>query len=672
MVDRFNSTKVGQNSLVRFIDLDGDGYDEKVIHFSTAIGQCAMKITTREDALLGQWNFDGELPAYNHPLTSFDIDHDGLNELFVLFQRHDSVFFGGVDHRIDSALLLTEYFVDRIRRVKGKIHYHSQLYHHDLNNDGTEELVICLNAGYSEKPRKIYAYDFVNDTLFSSIQTGYFNIDLQFFDVDDDGKIEILASTNSNENIETGLGIDYSDYYRWFALYDHELNPEFEPVRMGKGKGAVYSYLFKNNEGNQILVVDMNKKSQIKTRFYHLDLAGKKFNRINPGVDSAVVLQVFQEKAGDEEKIMIFSRNKGLIYNLNKQTLTCEVLTKLGGTIENVFIMDVDNDDVVDAITINRNIKGSKTICIYTHNFSQSHEFTLPIEFENIRPALRYISPEKSHLVFQANERLFEYELRHDPDYWIKSLSMNLGIFLFYVLLIWPIMKIQKNMLKKRYKREKSIAELKLKSIRNQMDPHFTFNAVNAIASAIYKEDRQTAYSYFSKFSKLMRSTMLYSDRMSRFLDDEIDFTIKYLEIEKFRFREKFEYHLNIDDSVNLRREVPRMIVQAFAGSAIANGLMHRRQGGLLDIDLREVQNHLIITFTDNGVGIGKSREYNKEKAFKSIRIIDEFIAVFNEFNEKQITYQMFDTKEDGEITGTKVIVKVPLGMNYSFGDDQV
>jgi LytS/YehU family sensor histidine kinase len=231
--------------------------------------------------------------------------------------------------------------------------------------------------------------------------------------------------------------------------------------------------------------------------------------------------------------------------------------------------------------------------------------------------------------------------------------------------LFFVVLRIQHILLHRKYKKEQNLAELKLRSIRNQMDPHFTFNAVNAIGAAIFKEDKDTAYRYFTKFSKLIRSTMLYSDKLSRFLDEEIDFTRKYLEIEKFRFREKFNFEINVDETIDLGNEVPRMIVQSLAETAVNNRLMHRLEGGILKIDIFEKNEVIEIVVTDNGVGMERSKELNKEKAFKSVKIMEEFISGINELNDKPITLEMFDIFESGAVAGTRVIVKVPYGIRY-------
>jgi len=269
-------------------------------------------------------------------------------------------------------------------------------------------------------------------------------------------------------------------------------------------------------------------------------------------------------------------------------------------------------------------------------------------------------------VVLQLGNFLYVFSYRPNAFYWLKW-PLLLLIYLFFAGIFYIILHYHKKQVNKNYIRTAHLAELKLKSIRNQMDPHFTFNAVNAIASAFYKEDKKVAYSYFTKFSKLVRATMLYSDRITRLLEDEINFTIEYLDIEKFRFRKKFDYSVHIDEDVELSAEVPRMIIQSYAEAAVSNGLMHRESeyGGLLTIKITEDDTHLEIQITDNGVGIEKSKEYNKEKAFKSVKIMDEFISLINELNTSKITVKMFDNKENGAVTGTEVNIRIPFDLKY-------
>lgn len=210
---------------------------------------------------------------------------------------------------------------------------------------------------------------------------------------------------------------------------------------------------------------------------------------------------------------------------------------------------------------------------------------------------------------------------------------------------------------------------LKLRSIRNQLDPHFTFNAFNAIASTFLKESDRTSYIYFTKFSKLLRGTMLYSDKMYRILQEEINCTEHYLEIEKFRFRNKFDYTIKITPEVNLHMPVPRMIIQAYAETAIANSLMHRTEDGMLTINLSYQANCLNIMIKDNGVGIEKSKLYNKEDALASAHLMDEFIGVINTMSRAKVDINMYDLQQNGTVTGTQVDINIPFDVQYHHFD---
>jgi PAS domain S-box-containing protein len=214
--------------------------------------------------------------------------------------------------------------------------------------------------------------------------------------------------------------------------------------------------------------------------------------------------------------------------------------------------------------------------------------------------------------------------------------------------------------------KESELMGLKLRSIRNQLDPHFTFNAFNAIASSIFKEGDRQSYAYFTKFSKLLRGSMIYSDDMYRLLSEEIEHTRHYLDIEKFRFKDKFDFVINIDNNVDVSIPVPRMIIQAYAETAIANGLMHKTENGLLTIDVKLHHETVKITITDNGVGMQQAKEYGKFTAFASSDLMTEFIANLNNRNTEKVVVKMHDIKQSGSVLGTQVDISFPLNMRIA------
>jgi LytS/YehU family sensor histidine kinase len=201
---------------------------------------------------------------------------------------------------------------------------------------------------------------------------------------------------------------------------------------------------------------------------------------------------------------------------------------------------------------------------------------------------------------------------------------------------------------------------MSLSTIENQMDPHFTYNALNGIESLIMKEDRATAYRYLLKLSGLIRNTLNDNDLINRSLSEEIKIVNDYLELEKFRFKDKFEYEIVMDPKVDMDTTVPKLIVQIFVENAIKHGLMHKEREGLLQILLSAEKDRQLIVIQDNGIGRTKAKEYAIHSTGKGLNIIRKLIRIFNEQNSHQITFEIIDlcnTVE--EPLGTRVEVSI-------------
>jgi ligand-binding sensor domain-containing protein len=252
--------------------------------------------------------------------------------------------------------------------------------------------------------------------------------------------------------------------------------------------------------------------------------------------------------------------------------------------------------------------------------------------------------------------------------------------FIFMVVLtvtgavIYITLKInntRRSKIQKEIEYEKALIDLQLKTIRNQIDPHFTFNALNSIAAVIYKEDKQTAYTFFSRFSGLVRAVLEASDKTERSLMEEIEFVRNYLELEKFRFKDKFNYALEVDPSCDLLTPVPKLIIQAYAENAIKHGLMHKELDGFLQITVKSVTEYqnlekqgYLITITDNGIGRSASKAMNQNNPLftgKGLHIMEDYFRLFEKIYHVQIRADFEDlTGPSGESLGTSVIVFIP------------
>ncbi|MEO0902787.1 MAG: histidine kinase, partial [Bacteroidota bacterium] len=119
--------------------------------------------------------------------------------------------------------------------------------------------------------------------------------------------------------------------------------------------------------------------------------------------------------------------------------------------------------------------------------------------------------------------------------------------------------------LNENFKLREEALENKIKALRAQINPHFIFNALGSIQNLILKKETASAFTYLSKFSRLVRNTMESSIDGYANLDEEIKMLEDYLHLESLRFDSAFSYEISISDNINsIEVEVPFMITQPF------------------------------------------------------------------------------------------------------------
>lgn len=218
------------------------------------------------------------------------------------------------------------------------------------------------------------------------------------------------------------------------------------------------------------------------------------------------------------------------------------------------------------------------------------------------------------------------------------------------------------------------VASLQLRALRAQMNPHFMFNALNAIQGLITSGRNNEAESYLAKFAKMMRHTLEYSDLEVVALEEEIEFLERYLDINrKLRFRERLHYQIIPPRNADLNDfQVPTMILQPFVENAIEHGIRPRQEGNLrIEFHLSDDGQLLRCIIEDDGVGYNKGREKQTEgAAFQSHRsrgmdITRERLTLLHQLQKHEpgdfIRISDLGELTHGERTGTRVEVLLPV-----------
>jgi len=208
----------------------------------------------------------------------------------------------------------------------------------------------------------------------------------------------------------------------------------------------------------------------------------------------------------------------------------------------------------------------------------------------------------------------------YNPYY--KTWWFILFVTIFTISGIWLYIRLRIKRIKttERMKAQFSadLNEMESKALQAQMNPHFLFNSLNSIRLFILKNDVDSAANYIAKFSKLLRMILNYSRHDMITVYDEIQAMKLYLDFEKLRFDNGFDFDIEIDGQNVLDVQLPPLIVQPFIENAIWHGLMARLDSkGELHISFKIEEKVLHVTVEDNGVGREKAKENNSKRSLK-------------------------------------------------------
>lgn len=207
---------------------------------------------------------------------------------------------------------------------------------------------------------------------------------------------------------------------------------------------------------------------------------------------------------------------------------------------------------------------------------------------------------------------------------------------------------------------EGRLALLQLKTLSNQMNPHFIFNALNSIKAYLIVNDQKNAIYYLNQFSKLVRHILesLREDYIT--LKEELAIIQIYMNLENMRFGYSIDFQLNICPEINTEDiRIPTLILQPFIENALIHGLLPKDGERILKLDVSKRNDDVIITIMDNGIGREASNKSKNEKVIvkKSIglRIINERLKLYNKKHDFLMKYDIEDLKREEVASGTKV-----------------
>jgi len=276
-----------------------------------------------------------------------------------------------------------------------------------------------------------------------------------------------------------------------------------------------------------------------------------------------------------------------------------------------------------------------------------------------------------------------EFEFSITPPYYLTWWFFTLCGLILVAILFWiyraRILKEEEKRANLQLKFQSKLMELESQSLNSSMNRHFIFNALNSIQYYINLQDRRSANRYLTSFAKLIRKNLDSSQENETSLKDEIERLELYLDLEKMRFQGRFDYEVITEPGLQTESVfIPAMMLQPFLENSIWHGILPSQRVGKIRIKLKKKGHEVLIVIEDNGIGINTSLS-NKPSTqdghtSKGMTITQDRMALYRRMTglKYQIEGPVEIINNEGQIEGTRVIIRIPLELDLNGQPDQM
>ena len=464
------------------------------------------------------------------------------------------------------------------------------------------------------------------------------------------GNIYGVTEKNDSLNIKfkllSGVDIDANQIYFLESFQNHLL--------IGTNKGLVIfdgkeTRLINNEEGyfmrdvSSTLEVDegvliSDKKSMIKLNVDMLtfknqnELYAKSFHTID---------SVYKENL-DSLSTLTFPHNRNYF----------EIKFRYSNLInpsKDIFTYDLEKNNGDEWIREFNSFFDPNKLSVWCTNFKPG-EYRLRLNAKN------KFTKNEAHSVY--------YHFKIIPPFW-KTAWFIVSSLLILLVSFYIIGQYFLNRYKEREKINLRLSETRLEALKAQMNPHFTFNLMNSIQNFVLDKDVDKALLHVSNFSKLIRTTLDYSNQKTISLEEEIEFLTNYVDLQNMRFGDKVKFIINYPEEHVKDILIPPMIIQPLIENVFVHAFSSSIKNPILEVNIYAEDpiadaKTLYIDVKDNGVG--RSNKKINTHLSKGLSIVQERLQLINKTNKTSIELKYVDLKDiDPNTSGTKVQLKVPL-----------
>ena len=199
------------------------------------------------------------------------------------------------------------------------------------------------------------------------------------------------------------------------------------------------------------------------------------------------------------------------------------------------------------------------------------------------------------------------------------------------------------------------MADAELASKRSQMNPHFLFNALDAISNFIFTNQPKDAVNYMGKLAKLMRLTLDGSRSTTMVLADEVELLKQYIALCELRYG-SFDFDMVVDDEIDqFDTFLPPLLLQPIIENAVQHAVRPNMQLNLdaaIKVHVSATSDGILVTVKDNGPGYQKVLGTDQSHG---LAIIEERLELLSKKHQSVFQMSIISSTMDSSIFGTHV-----------------
>lgn len=633
-LEHFRSIESGGAESIWFADVNGDGFDDLI--------SCSRySYTFLPDASCTCFSLDEQLQPYvidqiNVPAlldgptlaAASNYNHDAFDEVLIPTVE-DGHLWLRVYEGPDLTTPIRKVYLDTLytRDDKAHVSFHMQG-QWDADGDGYDEVWVGLFNGFPIHPRRNYLVDVHRGTAIASPATS-------------GGMCIAPMAHQKAERAFTGYSVipgndhgegwlPYSDMFGYAFAFDDQLQFLFEPAAVtafpGRAESLVkgnrlYTYILHNDDNRR---VEFQKRSLPQGELLHTATLESIEGLLMPH--------------GDE--MVVFGNGKALVIDTNLQVVRRIEDPRMARTR---VAADLNGDGQLEYIHTNA-MRNELTVYHRSFRHPTSAKFPYTPSQWHLSPATR---SGQTLLAGLDEGEIYFYTYAENPYFWLKWPT-----YLAICALAWAISGLMFQWYRKhietRYAQEQELGRLHLLAFKNQMDPHFTLNALNSIDQMYRNNEPERASHFTEQLSRLVYTTLRDSDKPLTPLQQELDFCRNYCTLETYRDPD-FTFAIEVDEAIDLFEvHLPRQFVFIHVENAIKHGLRPLERPKKLWIKVGKAAGAVHIEVSNNGIPYDPDGKKQDGSTGLGFHLLEKMKAIYARLEGRKIGYRIHAGHEVG------------------------